>query len=770
MSTPANPYASYGGSVAPDPYAAYGGMKADAAVSPEQLDALKKQNAINDATHFGTSVDEKDNAVLNGVANAGGATAGPGANPGQIVGGAKSFLQPAVTISKLLHKGGDAIYPGLGEAIAPQSGIDRMDNATQTRGTNEDEGQILENIAEFAIGEEALKGLSLSQKLTKMAPIVKQLEKYPKLAHALGAAMRQGTVATGQGLAHGEDAGTALEQGGVTALTGVAFEGLSRGASKFLQRNAATLEKVGGVDTTIPAEVRNAKPTPQQTAGQEAVRNAAQNTLSQHLENVNASRRVPKGPLALPERTGPYEFQIKGLQPAEAESGEMVVPAAEMPRDRITGLPENAPAGSESARNRAELGSTAETVPPRLMRDQPYMTSPAEGAEPHSVDNPKGGGVLKTTDADAVKRHLGTMNEVINHESFGKLPAEQQNAILEHRADVQRQLGEYHRHMEQFNPNLNQPHLPQIDVPRVVKQVGSYTEAASHLEKVATDGYNAISDALQLNDISGGKFATIRNANREAWNAYKGASSVEAMTTAEHAIDETNRQMESLLKNDISGAISQSELDGFNRAYGSAQKLKYVANAVDSSFSGNASAGARSWEYRGFDGNKLMSNLNRLEQKFGRTSLESTVGRDNLNTLYQVANLNRTNASRAKFGVALHPIAQWLDSAGGAFSHLAPIAIGGEIGRATGIGWGLGATAGEGLALATKRVMNAVLSNPKIAQNLIFAIDSGARPQNYAPIIGAMVQSMERSKDKLIKAGASMAASLQGSKQEDKTQ
>lgn len=820
---------------------------------------------------FKTSVDDADQKKLDVIANAGSAVP----YSGEIIGGVKSFLQPAVTIAKLLHKGGEAIHKGLGEAVVPSEGLSRFEHGTETQSPQEATGEAMETIAEFALGDEALKTMTLPQKLSKVAPLLKALEKSPKMVKTLAEAIRQGGVAGVQGLAHGEEAGTAAEQGVLTTGGTLAFGGLSRGASALLKRYGSTLEKIGGVDTVIPAEARNVKPTGQQVAGQEAIKNAAQSTLAEHLEDVNRSRAIPESPRMLPPRTGPYEFQIRGLEPTQAEHGSSAVEAAKLPRKNIVDYPagqtpsaqseldayvrslqesgmedrvearepgkttinasgessssfeaqqrlRNEQArglqryridtrtgnsvpltgvdavdatagphdaivirdaagneslidagdkaryrGSNTARNSREIGSSSQTVPARVAREDAFATGAAPGAEPHTVEPPKGGGVIKTQDPDLVKRHLGALNEIISHDDFAKLSPAQKQAVLGAREDIQRQLGEFYEHQRINQPNYNKPNFPQIDVPRTVKQIGSYTEAATHLEKIATDGYNSISDALQLNDISGGKFATIRNANRAAWDAYKGASTVEAMGAAERAIDETNRQMTELLSRDIGGAVSPEELDGFNRAYRNSQKLKYIAHAVDSSFSGNASASARSWEYRGFDGNKLMGNLNRLEQKFGRNSLESAIGKDNLNTLYQVAGLNRTNAARGKFGAAIQPIVEWMDRAGGAFSHLAPIVVGGETARAAGVPWGVGAMAGEAAALATKKVLNAILSNPKIAQNLIFAIDSGARPQFYGPMIGAMIQRAERSHDDVVSASDSKLQDYKDSKKED---
>jgi hypothetical protein len=754
-----DPYAAYGGGIASsadDPYAKYGGKTAPPANS-------STANSITPAVETNPPQSVIDRLVdMDSIPPV-----------AMTIGAVKSAMQVPVTAAKLAHKAGEAIHTGLGEAIAPQSALDNADKLTDTKGILQGAGAFGENIAEFMLGMGELKTLSLGEKMTKIGPIMRLVEKYPTLAKLLGHAIENAGVAGAQGLAHGEDPETSGEQALIAGGTGAAFEGLSKGASKLIGSKAATMEKVGGVDTVVPAEVRNAKPTPQQKAGQESIRNAAQDTLAGHLEEVNDSRRVPRSAPALPERTGPYEFNLSGNPPTEEPttlaghteingSGDSekrppaVVPAAEMPRSRITGLGQQEPSGftgtrqtptgeSQSARNVRELGSTANATPPRLMRDQPYMTSAAEGTPAAESFETRGQGTMKTQDPNVARAHIANLNEIIDHPDFENLPPEQQAQIHAARADAQRQMAEYHRQMEALHPRAGRANLPQINVAETVKKIGSYTEASNYLESVATEGYNSIADALALNDISGGKFNAIRNANKDAWNAFKGASGTEAMATAERAVDETNRQMMSLLKNDIGGAVTPQELQGFNDAYGMAQKLKYVAHAVDGAFSGNPSASARSWEYRGFNGSKLMDNLDRLQRKFGgnRAALERVVGKENLDTLYQVAELNRTNAARARFGVAVKPVIDWLTKAGGAFSHLAPIVVGGEIGRATGAGWGWGAAAGEGAALATKRVMNMVLSNPKVAQNLIFAIDSGARPENYAPFIGAMIQRIE---------------------------
>ena len=610
-------------------------------------------------------------------------------------------------------------------------------------------GEGAEDMGEFLSGEGLLSALGKIAKapvaLSEAAKIEQEIKKGSTMGKLALAALKQGTVAGGQTYVKtGGDTGAALRTGAATAGVSGGLGALAEGAESYIGRNMTTLENVGGIETPVPAEVRNVQETPQQTAGKQAIRSAAQDTLAQHLQEVNESRAVPESAPALPARTGPYEFQLKGIPPTNGTTGQIAHDAAKFD-PAASRVPEG---GTPGPQNKAELGSTASTIPDRMQkRVQAYTPAVSDGTEPQA-DVASGGGTLHTQDPNVAKAHIGNLNRVIESDDFQHMPEGQQRQLLEARADAQRQIREYHDQVRQNLPGYGKPNFPQISIPQTVKKVGSYTEAAQHLEGIATDGYNNIADALALNDISGGKFAAIRNANKEAWNAYKGASSVEAMTQAEQSIDETNRQMQSLLRDDIGGAVTPKELDGFNDAYGNAQKLKYVAHAVDSAFSGNASTAARSWEYRGFDGNRLMANLSRLQQKFGRGSLERVVGRDNLNTLFQVAELNRTGAARARFGAAVKPIADWMNKAGAAFSHLAPMAIGAEAGRAVGLSGWTGAAAGEAVALASKRVMDAVLSNPKIAQNLLFAIDSGANPEHYAPLIGTMIQRMETARSR----------------------
>jgi hypothetical protein len=422
------------------------------------------------------------------------------------------------------------------------------------------------------------------------------------------------------------------------------------------------------------------------------------------------------------------------VPPAETATGQAVVPAAELPRTNISGLGtqvETVPT-SESARNVRELGSTAVATPPRLMRDQPYMTSAAPGVEPEAVTI-GGGGTLRTENADMVRNHIGRLNEIIDSPEFADRPAAEQEQIKDARTDAQRQMAEYHEMMRPMNPNYGRPHFPQLDIPSEVSRIGSYTEAADHLQDISQQGYN------YLNDLSGGRFSVIERANRVAWGAVKGATTVQELENAEAAVEQTNKQMNDLLDKDIVGAVSPKELQGFRDAYGQSQKLRYVGKAVDGAFDGNPSTSTRSWQYRGFDGNRLAANLQRLEQRFGYDAISRTVGRDNLEALHQVADLNRTLANRGKFGAVVNEVNSWLQKS---FPKMfTRTTIGSYIGYH--LGGPAGATAGAASTelawMATKATVNKILSNPRIAQNVQYAIEKGIRPEVYGPAIGSMI-------------------------------
>jgi len=120
----------------------------------------------------------------------------------------------------------------------------------EAENTSETVGKIGEIVLEFMTGDEALKSLGLSAKLTKLKKVAEFIEEYPRLAKAMhiGAnAMRQGTVGGAQTLAHGGTPEQALTTGVVTGGTGLALEGAAQGvkAIKNFVTRGPQVEQMG---------------------------------------------------------------------------------------------------------------------------------------------------------------------------------------------------------------------------------------------------------------------------------------------------------------------------------------------------------------------------------------------------------------------------------------------------------------------------------------------------------------------------------------------
>jgi hypothetical protein len=164
--------------------------------------------------------------------------------PPAVVGALKGLLDTGHTIgaygSKVLNAAGVSV---------PQVPLQSPDYL-QAHGAQESIGKVGEGVLEFFLGDEALKGLSLTDKLTQATKLTDMLEKYPSIAKALHigtSAMRMATAGTAQAMAHGAPIGEAAKSGAVTGLAGGAIEGAqavrsAAGVSPLLKASARTAE------------------------------------------------------------------------------------------------------------------------------------------------------------------------------------------------------------------------------------------------------------------------------------------------------------------------------------------------------------------------------------------------------------------------------------------------------------------------------------------------------------------------------------------------
>lgn len=128
-----------------------------------------------------------------------------------------------------------------GAAPGTPSGRDIMNKITTPTTTGEKLGVAAESIAEFVLGDEALKGLSMGEKALKAAQLAEKYEKAtPFVKAGMTAIMNagRGAVVGGvQGALHGEDAKAAVTQGLLTggiSLGGSAVSAALKGATDLL--------------------------------------------------------------------------------------------------------------------------------------------------------------------------------------------------------------------------------------------------------------------------------------------------------------------------------------------------------------------------------------------------------------------------------------------------------------------------------------------------------------------------------------------------------
>lgn len=222
-------------------------------------------------------------------------------------GAAKGALQTATGAAHLVH------------APVPKA-LDEL-AATPSSNMLESAGVGMENIAEFLMGDEVLKGMSYTDRLAKVLPAMKAIERSPALAKAVATAIRQGTVSGVQ---------SALKTGGdpeavaLSTILGGTAGGLAEGAASGVKAGAENLNR--GVAEVSPTEEEiagqkftrlksqpkgNTVPTAaqervqigaapevqagQQTAAKGITRNTAQEATRGALERLNEGRGATEG-------------------------------------------------------------------------------------------------------------------------------------------------------------------------------------------------------------------------------------------------------------------------------------------------------------------------------------------------------------------------------------------------------------------------------------------------------------------------------------------
>lgn len=272
-----------------------------------------------------------------------------------------------------------------------------------------------------------------------------------------------------------------------------------------------------------------------------------------------------------------------------------------------------------------------------------------------------------------------------------------------------------------------QPQIPRtptgklLDVDHILSQVHDFTGAADRLTEVNKAGYEA------LEQITGAKFRDLNDevqaAQKAVWRGQPGAEEIYKAKQAE---------MDKLIDS-TKGAINRETVDALKASWRQSYMLRDFGRMWDKSVNGVPGASRVSSEQRGVDGKVLMKQLQNAVNRYGRFQIDRTLGPGRLEVLERIAEKTSTRAGRADFYQGLRSVLTSMHHGaviGGVGGHfLGSWAGGAAVGAA-------GGAAFEGIP----KVLDAIKANPKIAQHFLFALDSGASAEKYAPFVAEMIQ------------------------------
>jgi hypothetical protein len=148
-------------------------------------------------------------------------------------------------------------------------------------------GKVGESIAEFFLGDEALKGLSVAERLGLATKVTKLAESNPMIAKIIGhglTAVRGGAVTSGQQLAHGATLGEAATAGGIAT-------GLGAGAGAVTDAMPAIREALNGGRSTVSDAINDAAQTATDQAELRSAKIKATEPVRVHPSDIDPAIR-----------------------------------------------------------------------------------------------------------------------------------------------------------------------------------------------------------------------------------------------------------------------------------------------------------------------------------------------------------------------------------------------------------------------------------------------------------------------------------------------
>lgn len=600
-------------------------------------------------------------------------------------------------------------------------------------------GATIENILEFAAGDEALKGLSWGEKLTKLSPVAKFMEKYPTIAKIVENGIRTGAVGTGQAAAHGADPGEAATAGALTAGTGALLEGAMAGAGKFARRTAPAVEEIAGEPVQTLSSQRpgegprgdvkiNEVPkvaAAQQAAAPRVFRNIAQRSTRDAIEEANVGRTPagqitdPARMLPAPEESKPYSFTIEGPGTVSED-----LPGGNEPRKKQIGteyVPGKGAANAAKSEPYNEGGfKYGDQEPLPLVHDQEpftgpthkepifqYLTSLKPGEEIGST-RVTGGGDLVAANPETAQAHLSRLNDLVDHPPEGASP-KQIDAITEARDNLQEQMDVYHSYQRTL------PNFAPIDAARVAENVGNFGEAADQLQNAAGPIYQ------KLDEATNNQFGKLNRART--------AAGKRGDFTAKYEYED---QIDQLVAN--APGVSNAERAQATKLWAKGAVLDGVHDVIQHAANVNEKYAAQVAGGRVLSGTRLQNGMQGLIKRYGQERIESVIGREGMESMTRMADLLNSPQKQKTFQAMSMSV----------LHNMMHGKVGGAAGAVLGhhmFGYE-GALAGAYAGAKAERwMLQMAATNPRVSHLLDYAVRNNITPKVAAGLISsALVQ------------------------------
>ena len=705
-----------------------------------------------------------------------------------VQGASKSYAQVPATVGKVIQN-----IPGIGPFLSKHTDLDATTKQyaaeaarpiAPTSGgdtTAATTGAALETMAEWMAGEGELKALTQGERMVKIGQNIKLLEKFPKLAEAIGmhpdvaatigTMARQGTVSGAQTLAHGGTAREALTSAGTTAAIGGALEGGLRGLGNVAERAAPGVTAIEGAELPTRADgTLNLQPlaggAPDAATGavDEALGNMGQRAVARSMNRTLAARTAMQEatPAAItdasrmlppPADSTPGFTVGPATEPTPVREGQMVYEPGKQQIgtrtvegkgpgtfDLPSYSPELADAANEAAAQEGTLGATVQPEPIGSHRAPifQFRNQVRPGTMNPVSETASGPGQLILTDDGQqmsiarARAQQGQYESIMSDPAiWSELGTRQRQAIQNAHADISGQLRSFDDYA------ASQPHFDAPNVADAVANTGSLADASNQLK--AENG----TFWTKANELSNGRFNELRNQEKALQNALRSEGRTGDRATLAQQLQDNQTEQENLFDQHRT-QLSPQEWDYHREGYQDGMVLGNYDSLIQSHFNGITRADVA------HSGGKLQrvfdpsSGFNQQIENFlnkgtNRAVLERTIGREGILNTKQIGQLFE-NSDRQEATKGL------LDSIGSAIRrhHYGIGGVAGSglaygathsLGAAAGV---LGGAAAAGTVTGTiSHVAQRIASDPAFAKSFIYAVRNGVAPRIAGALLAA---------------------------------